>query len=156
MAKVMLAAGLVVAYGYGAEFFLAWFSGNVFESQQFWLRLTGPYWPITFMMLAFNVFIPQVLWLKKIRQAPLLLFLVALGINIGMWMERFVIIVTGLSRDFLPSSWEVYTPTITDFGVFIGTIGLFLAMLFLFIRLLPAISMFEMRELVAEESEAHE
>lgn len=150
MARVMLATGLVVAYGYMMEIFMAWYSGNPFESFMVKNRLTGPYQTLYFALILTNVVIPQLLWFQRVRTNIPLLFLVAMSINIGMWLERYVIIVVSLHRDFLPSSWGMYAGTIYDYGTFIGTIGLFLTLLFLFIRLLPMISIFEMRTLLPE------
>ncbi|HOC16736.1 MAG TPA: polysulfide reductase NrfD [Vicinamibacterales bacterium] len=150
MAKVMLATGLIVAYGYAMEAFIAWYSGNFFERFMYWNRLTGPYWPVFWALIATNIVIPQLLWLKKVRLNVPLLFGIALVINTGMWLERFVIVVTSLHRDFLPSSWGMYYPTMWDWFTYVGTIGLFVAMLFLFIRFLPMISIFEMRTLLPE------
>jgi molybdopterin-containing oxidoreductase family membrane subunit len=150
MAKIMLATGLFVAYGYLTEGFTAWYSGNEFE--RFWLanRSFGPYAPIFWVMMTCNVVIPQALWSGRIRGNAILLFIIALIINIGMWLERFVIIVVSLHREFLPSSWGLYAPTIWDWMTIIGVLGLFLTLIFLFIRLLPMISIFEMRHLLAE------
>jgi molybdopterin-containing oxidoreductase family membrane subunit len=117
--------------------------------------MLGPYAPLFWLMIFCNVALPQALWSRRVRTNVLFLFLISIVINIGMWLERFVIVVTSLSRDFLPSSWGLYTPTIWDIATFVGTIGLFFAMLFLFIRLLPMISMAEMRELVQETEEGH-
>lgn len=150
MARVMLATGLVVAYGYMMEIFMAWYSGNPFEGFMVKNRLTGPYQTLYFALILTNVVIPQLLWFQRVRTNIPLLFLVAMSINIGMWLERYVIIVVSLHRDFLPSSWGMYAGTIYDYGTFIGTIGLFLTLLFLFIRLLPMISIFEMRTLLPE------
>ena len=150
MAKVMLATGLIVAYGYSMEAFISWYSGNPYEKFMYWNRVTGPYGPAYWALIMTNILIPQVLWLKKARQNVLLLFLVALVVNTGMWLERFVIVVTSLHRDFLPSSWGMYTPTPWDWMTFVGTLGLFVTMLFLFLRFLPMISIFEMRTLLPE------
>lgn len=150
MARVMLATGLVVAYGYLMEVFMAWYSGNDFELFMVKNRLTGPYQTLYFALILTNVIIPQLLWFQRVRTNIPLLFGVAMSINIGMWLERYVIIVVSLHRDFLPSSWGMYAGTIYDYGTFFGTIGLFLTLLFLFIRLLPMISIFEMRTLLPE------
>ena len=150
MARVMLATGLVVAYGYLMEIFMAWYSGNPFESFMVKNRLTGPYSTLYAALIVTNVVIPQLLWFQRVRTNIPLLFAVAMSINVGMWLERYVIIVVSLHRDFLPSSWGMYAGTIYDYGTFIGTIGLFLTLLFLFIRLLPMISIFEMRTLLPE------
>jgi molybdopterin-containing oxidoreductase family membrane subunit len=150
MARVMLATGLIVAYGYLMEVFMAWYSGNMFEEFMVKNRLTGPYSPLYFALILTNVIIPQLLWFQRVRTNIPLLFGIAMSINIGMWLERYVIIVVSLHRDYLPSSWGMYAGTIYDYGTFIGTIGLFLTLLFLFIRLLPMISIFEMRTLLPE------
>jgi len=150
MAKVMLATGLIVAYGYMTEAFIAWYSGNTYERFMVFNRMTGPYAPAYWALIATNVVIPQALWLKRVRASVPLLFVVALVVNTGMWLERFVIVVTSLHRDFLPSSWGMYYPTVWDLATFLGTIGLFVALLFLFIRFLPMISIFEMRTLLPQ------
>jgi molybdopterin-containing oxidoreductase family membrane subunit len=150
MAKILLATGLMVTYGYVMEVFMAWYSGNQFEEYVAVNRMFGPYWPLYWLLLACNCLIPQVLWFKAARQNVALLFVVAVLVNVGMWAERFVIVVTSLHRDFLPSSWGMYYPTIWDWATYIGTIGLFLWLLFLFIRFLPMISIFEMRTLLPE------
>ncbi len=148
MAIVMLTSGLVVAYGYAMEIFTAWYSGNEYEGFMMLNRVTGPYgWVFGLMMLC-NVVIPQLLWIKRIRTNSLWLWGISLVISFGMWFERFVIVVTSLHRDFLPSSWAMYTPTVWDYATFIGTLGLFGTLIFLFIRFLPFISMAETRELV--------
>ena len=150
MALILLATGLIVGYGYGMETFMAWYSGNGYEIFMQRNRMLGPYAPIYWVMLACNVLTPQVLWFRRARSNVPLLFVIALLVNAGMWMERYVIVVTSLHRDFLPSSWGMYAGTIWDWATFIGTIGLFVALLFLFLRFLPMISIFEMRELVSE------
>jgi len=150
MAKVMLATGLMVAYGYLMEGFMAWYSGNRYESGMMANRLFGPYAPLFWSLLLCNVVVPQLLWLERIRSNVLALFIIAIVVNIGMWLERFIIVVTSLHRDFLPSAWGLYVPTVWDWATFVGTIGLFFALLFLFVRVLPMISIFEMRELVSE------
>jgi molybdopterin-containing oxidoreductase family membrane subunit len=156
MAKVMLASGLVVAYGYIMESFIAWYSGSVFEHYLLLNRAAGPYAPWYWLLLLSNVLIPQLLWIPAVRLNVYWLFVISIVINIGMWLERFIIIVVSLHRDFLPSSWDMYIPTFWDWSTYIGTIGLFLALLFLFIRLLPMISIFEVRELLeSSEEEGH-
>ncbi|HWW83760.1 MAG TPA: NrfD/PsrC family molybdoenzyme membrane anchor subunit [Vicinamibacterales bacterium] len=150
MAKVMLVTGLIVAYGYLTEAFIAWYSANRFELFVPVNRSTGPYWSMYLALILCNVAIPQVLWLRRVRSNPLWLFVIALIVNCGMWLERFVIVVTSLHRDFLPSSWGMYAPTFWDWATFVGTIGLFVALLFLFLRFLPMISIFEMRTILPE------
>ena len=150
MAKVMLATGMIVAYGYMTEIFMAWYSGSRFEQDMVVNRMTGPYASLYWGLILTNVLLPQALWFRRVRSNVLLLFLVAMSVNIGMWLERFVIVVTSLHRDFLPSSWGMYYPTLWDWATFIGSIGLFLTLLFLFIRFLPVISIFEMRQILPE------
>ena len=156
MAKVMLTTGLIVAYGYLMEVFYGWYSGNEYEWALVMNRFFGPYAPAYWSLILCNVLIPQLLWFRAVRRNVLLLFVISIIINIGMWLERFVIIVVSLHRDFLPSSWEMYYPTVWDFAQFIGSIGLFLTLLFLFIRFLSVISIFELRELVHETSGEHD
>jgi molybdopterin-containing oxidoreductase family membrane subunit len=150
MAKVMLATGMIVAYGYLMETFMAWFSGNTFEQYMIRNRMTGPYAVIYWALIVTNLLVPQVLWLKRVRASVPALFAVAVIVNVGMWLERFVIVVTSLHRDFLPSSWGMYYPTIWDWATFAGSIGLFVFLLFLFIRFLPVISISEMRQILPE------
>jgi Ni/Fe-hydrogenase subunit HybB-like protein len=150
MAKVMLVTGLIVAYGYTIEAFVAWYSANKFETFMMVNRLTGPYWPQYWLLLSCNVIIPQVLWLKSVRTNVVALFILSIIINVGMWLERFVIIVLSLHRDFVPSAWGMFRPTIWDWSTYIGTLGLFFTLFFLFIRFLPMISIFEMRTLLPE------
>jgi molybdopterin-containing oxidoreductase family membrane subunit len=150
MAKIMLATGLIVGYGYLIEGFMGWYSGNVFEQYSVWNRLTGPYRHYYWALMACNIVTPQLLWFKRTRSTPWILWCIAMVVNAGMWLERFVIVVTSLHRDFLPSSWGMYAGTFWDWSTFIGTIGFFLALVFLFIRFLPMISIFEMRTLVPD------
>jgi molybdopterin-containing oxidoreductase family membrane subunit len=145
MGKVMLATGLIVFYGYVMELFFAWYSANTYERYMAWNRVTGPYSHYWLALIFCNGLAPQALWFRKVRTSPLGLFIVSLIVSVGMWLERFVIVVTSLTRDFLPASWAPYKGTIWDWGTFIGTMGLFLTLFFLFIRILPAISIFEMR-----------
>ena len=148
MAKVTLATALVVAYGYMMEAFFGYFSADVYERFMVWNRMTGPYAAFYYTLIFCNIITPQFLWSKKIRTSPGKLFIISIIVNIGMWLERFVIVVTSLHRDFLPSSWGMYSPTVWDFAVFFGTIGLFLFLIFLFIRVLPMITIFELRMLL--------
>ena len=150
MAKIMLATGMIVAYGYVMEAFMSWYAGNGFEQYTSANRMFGPYAAIYWIMLACNCAAPQLLWIKRVRTSAPVLFVIALLINLGMWAERFVIVVTSLHRDFLPSSWGMYYPTVWDWMTFLGTIGLFLFLLFLFVRFLPMISISEMRTLLPE------
>jgi Ni/Fe-hydrogenase subunit HybB-like protein len=145
MAKVMLATGLIVVYGYFIEAFMAWYSGNPNEWYMLLNRATGPYRFHWLALLLCNAVVPQVLWFRKVRDSVPALFFISLVVAVGMWLERFIIIVTSLHRDFLPSSWDIYHGTKYDWATFIGTLGLFFTLFFLFIRFLPAISIFEMR-----------
>jgi molybdopterin-containing oxidoreductase family membrane subunit len=154
MAKVMLATGLIVAYGYAMEAFMAWYSGSTYEQYMILNRLTGPYKTAYWALLLCNVLAPQILWSRKARKNVWILFAVAMSVNVGMWLERFIIIVTSLHRDFLPSSWGMYHATMWDWTMFVGTIGLFFFLLLLFIRFLPIISIFEMKTLVPASPEA--
>ena len=136
-AKVMLATGLIVAYGYMMEAFMAWYSGNVYERFMLKNRIWhGPYAWTYWMLLLCNFIVPQLMWSKKLRNHIGIVFTVCMFVNVGMWLERFVIIVLSLHRDFLPSSWGMYAPTFWDWSTFLGTIGLFLSLLFLFLRFL--------------------
>jgi Ni/Fe-hydrogenase subunit HybB-like protein len=150
MAKVMLATGLIVGYGYTVETFMAWYSADSYEQFMIHNRMTGPYWPFYWSLIFCNIVTPQILWFKKIRTNVPVLFVMSLVVNVGMWLERFVIVVTSLHRDFLPSSWGMYYPTKWDWATYIGTFGLFLSLLFLFIRFLPMISIFEMRTMLPQ------
>ena len=150
MAKVMLLTGLIVAYGYGVEAFIAWYGGNYYEGFMMLNRINGPYWPQYWALIFCNVIFPQLLWFKKVRMSVPMLFIMSIIVNVGMWLERFVIIVLSLHRDFLPSSWGMFQPTFWDWSTYVGTIGLFLTLFFLFVRLLPVISIFEMRTIVPE------
>ena len=156
MAKVTLVTGLIVCYGYACEVFFGWYSGNQYERFMLQNRIiSGPYAWSYWMLLLCNFLVPQLLWVKKYRRNIAILFTVSMFVNVGMWLERFVIIVTSLHRDFLPGSWDMYYPTRWDFMTFFGTIGLFLTLMFLFVRVLPMISIFEMRTLLPEASPKH-
>ncbi len=150
MAKVMLVTGLIVAYGYMTEAFIAWYSADKFEGFVLLNRMFGPYAVFYWALILCNIVTPQLLWFKRVRTSVPTLFLISLVVNVGMWLERFVIIVLSLHRDFLPSSWGNYAPTFWDWSTLLGTIGLFVSLLFLFVRFLPMISIFEMRTILPE------
>lgn len=151
MGKVMFATGLIVAYSYVMEAFFGWYSGDKYEWFMIKNRIwTGPYWMFYWMLISCNVLAIQLLWFKRFRENPFWLFIISIIVSIGMWLERFVIIVTSLQRDFLPSSWAMYSPSIFDWSMFIGTIGMFLTLIFLFVRFLPVISIFEVRTLLPQ------
>ena len=149
-AKIMLATGLIVAYGYFFETFIAFYSGSTYERFMMQNRWFGQYAVFYWLLILLNILIPQVLWVPKLRSNTKVLFLISLVILVGMWLERFVIIVTSLSRDFLPSSWGHYTPTRWDYAMFAGTLGFFATAIYIFIRIMPSISIFEMRMLLPE------
>jgi molybdopterin-containing oxidoreductase family membrane subunit len=154
MGKLMLATGLIVAYGYMMETFMAFYSGNRYDRYMIMNRMTGPYAPIYWILIACNIAIPlTLLWSSRIRRNVLALFAISLVVQAGMWLERFVIVITSLHRDFIPSAWGMYYPTKWDWATFIGSIGLFFTLFLLFIRYLPMISIFEMRELVHKTAE---
>jgi molybdopterin-containing oxidoreductase family membrane subunit len=146
--KLLLVTGLIVFYGYSTEYFMGWYSGEWSELYLNVNRGIGPYAWAWWMIVFCNCLTPQVLWFRRVRQSPALMFLISLVIQVGMWGERFVIVIPSLSRDFLPSSWGMYYPTIWDWITLFGTIGFFLMSFLLFVRFLPVISMSEMRELV--------
>src|SRR5246500_79035 len=148
--KVMLATGMIVAYAYVLEVFFGWYSVNKFEWGMILNRMHGPYSFYYYMLILCNILIPQSLWSNKVRSTPWMLFLVAIIVNTGMWLERFVIVVMSLQRDFLPSSWGMYWFTKWDMMIFVGTWGFFTLLFFIFIRLMPAISIFEMRTLIPQ------
>ena len=149
-AKILLATGLIVTYGYAMEAFMAWYSGDKFEWYMTSWRATGGYRLQYWLLILCNVVSVQFLWFKRLRRNVPFLFVISFIINLGMWMERYVIVVTSLSRDFVPSAWRPYSATIWDYATLIGTIGFFFVCFFLFLRLLPMIAIFEMRELVAK------
>jgi Ni/Fe-hydrogenase subunit HybB-like protein len=148
ISKVMLATCLMVLYGYGMEVFFAWYSASEYEGYMKFNRMFGPYWWSYWALILCNGVIPQLLWIKKVRTSPAMLFVLSIVVNIGMWLERFVIVITSLHRDFLPSSWGMYSPTKFDWGLYIGTIGLFLFLMICAIKFLPMVSQFEVRELL--------
>jgi Ni/Fe-hydrogenase subunit HybB-like protein len=151
MAKFMLVSGIVVTYSYLMETFVGWYSGNIYEQASLLNRAFGPYAPWYWTLIFCNVVVAQSLWFKRVRTSLPLLFVVSLLINFGMWVERFVIVITSLHRDYMPSAWGLYYPTVWDLATLFGTLGLFVALMFLFIRLLPMIPAFEVRRMIAEE-----
>lgn len=151
MGKVMLATGLIVVYGYAMEAFFGWYSASEYEVFMVKNRIwEGPYWWSYWLLIICNGLSIQLLWFKRFRESPFWLFMISLVVSVGMWLERFVIIVTSLNRDFLPSSWAMYSPTVFDWSMFVGTIGFFFTLLYLFVRFLPVISIFEVRTLLPD------
>lgn len=147
MAKITLVTGLIVFYGYMLEMFYGWYSGNTFELALVNNRLFGPYRFYYYALILCNGIIPQLFWSKKMRYNTFALMFVSMAVNVGMWLERFVIIPISLHRDFLPSSWGMYNPTVWDWSLFLGTMGLFTFLLFLFIKFVPMINIFEIKDL---------
>ena len=157
-AMVMLATGWIVAYGYGIEAFVNWYGGDPYETFLRWNRLHGPYALSYYLLLLTNIVVPQILWVRRIRTNPIWLFFVSLDVLVGMWLERFIIVVVSLTRDFVPSSFGQYYPTWNDWSILAGTLGFFAACMFLFLRLLPAVSISELKTLIpqAEVTVEHE
>jgi molybdopterin-containing oxidoreductase family membrane subunit len=149
MAKIIIVTGSIVGLAYGTEFFIAWFSGNPYERFAFINRATGPFAWAYWIMVSCNVISPQLLWFKRLRTSVPVLFTLSLVINVGMWFERFVIIVTSLHRDFLPSSWASYAPTKIEVFTLMGTFGLFFTLFLLFVRVLPVISIGEVKAVLS-------
>jgi Ni/Fe-hydrogenase subunit HybB-like protein len=149
MGKVMLATGLIVVYSYAMEAYFGWYSASQYEYFMITNRIwTGPYWFMYWLLILCNGMSIQLLWFKRFRTSPFWLFMISIVVSIGMWLERFVIIVTSLQRDFLTSSWAMYSPTMFDWSMFIGTLGFFFTLIYLFVRFLPIISIFEVRTLL--------
>jgi molybdopterin-containing oxidoreductase family membrane subunit len=146
MNKIMLVTGSLVGYAYGMEFFIAWYSGSEYEAYHFFhARAAGPFWWAWTLMMSCNVLVPQVFWFRKMRRSIPVMFLASILINVGMWFERFVIIVTSLYRDFVPSMWAIYKPTLVDIFTYLGTLGLFFTCFLLFIRWIPMIAVAEVK-----------
>ncbi len=154
MNKVIMVTGLMVGYAYSTEFFIAWYSGNEYEGFTFVNRALGPYWWAYWIMISCNVLSPQVFWFKKFRTSIPVMFVVSIFVNIGMWFERFVIVMT-LHRDFMPSSWALYTPTFYDYAMFVGTFGIFFTLFLLFCRILPVIAAAEVKSIMPTKGGHH-
>lgn len=154
MCKIILATGSMVGLAYTTEFFMAWYSGNPYELFTFWNRAFGPYWWAYWAMFLCNVISPQLFWFKIFRTNTILMWIVTIFVNIGMWFERFVITVTSLSRDFLPSSWGYFAPTWVDIGMLIGSFGLFFTLFLLFCRYLPIVAISEVKGVISQHNHA--
>jgi Ni/Fe-hydrogenase subunit HybB-like protein len=150
MAKIMLVTGTMVGYAYVLELFMAWYSGNPYERFVFANRAFGPYAWAYWIMIGCNVLSPQLFWFKRCRTSVPVLFILSIAVNVGMWFERFVIIVSSLSRDFLPSSWGYYRPTLWDIATLLGSFGLFFTMFCLFVRFLPIVALAEVKTVLPE------
>ena len=155
MCKVTLATGSIVGYAYGMEFFIAWYSGNPYERFCFVNRAFGPFWWAYWAMITCNVVLPQLFWFKKIRQHLVIVFIMSIFVNIGMWFERFVIIATSLHRDFIPANWGYYKPTYVDVCTYMGTFGLFFTLFLLFLRFLPMIAISEVKGVTPQADPHH-
>jgi Ni/Fe-hydrogenase subunit HybB-like protein len=155
MNKVILLTGSMVGLAYGTEFFIAWYSGVEYEQYAFINRATGPFWWAYWTMITCNVVTPQLFWSRTLRRSTLATFILSIFVNIGMWFERFVIIVTSLHRDYIPSSWAMYEPTIVEIGIFIGTFGLFFTLFFLFAKFMPTIAVAEIKAIMKTSSEKY-
>jgi molybdopterin-containing oxidoreductase family membrane subunit len=155
MCKVLLATGSMVGYAYGMEFFIAWYGGNPYELYAFKNRAFGPYWWAYWAMITCNVVSPHFFWFKKLRTNMWFVFAISIVVNIGMWFERFVIIVTSLHRDYMPANWAYFTPTWVDIWTYIGTIGLFMTLFLLFVRFLPLINIAEVKAVTPQADPHH-
>ena len=145
MAKITMLTGSIVGLAYSTEFFIAWYSGSPFEEFTFINRAFGPLWWSYWIMVSCNVITPQLFWFRKIRTSPVALWIISIFVNIGMWFERYVIVVTSLHRDYLPSSWDMFLPTFHDYAILLGSFGLFFTLFLLFVRLFPTIAMAEIK-----------
>ena len=155
MCKVILATGSIVGYAYGMEFFIAWYGGNPYELYAFKNRAFGPYWWAYWTMVSCNVISPQFFWFKRLRTSMVFVFIISIFVNIGMWFERFVIIVTSLHRDYMPSNWAYFSPTWVDIWTFVGTFGLFMTLFLLFMRFLPVIAISEVKGVTPQADPHH-
>ena len=151
MSRFILFTSLICGYAYGAEYFIAWYSGVEFEQTSFWLRVFGPYWLSTWIMISCNVIFPQLLWIKKLRTNVPFLFVLCVLINIGMWFERYVIIITSLSREYIPAAWGLYIPSVAELSILAGSFCWFSMFFLLFLKFLPIIAIAEMKELIIHD-----
>ena len=145
MNKIIMLTGMMVGYAYASEFFMAWYSGSSYEQYAFLNRAFGPYWWSYWIMITCNVMIPQLFWMRRVRRSIKTMFVISIFVNIGMWFERYVIIITSLHRDFLPANWGLFKMTFFDFGALIGSFGMFLTLFLIYIRTLPVISISEVK-----------
>ena len=152
---VIMITGSIVGCAYITELFIAWYSGVEYEQYAFLNRATGPYWWAYWSMMTCNVFSPQFMWFKKLRTSIMFSFFISIVVNIGMWFERFVIIVTSLHRDYLPSSWTMFSPTFVDIGIFVGTIGFFFVLFLLYSRTFPVIAQAEVKSIMKASGERY-
>ena len=155
IAKILLLTGTMVGYAYGMEFFIAWYSGSEYEQFCFINRAFGPYWWAYWIMIGCIVISPQFFWVRSLRRNPAFLFVISIFVNIGMWFERFVITVSSLNRDFLPSSWGYFSPTIIDILTYAGSFGLFFTFFLLFCRFMPIIAISEVKGVMPQANPHH-
>ena len=155
MGKIILTTGSLLAYAYAMEYFIAWYGGNPHEQFALKNRAAGPYAWAFWTMIVCNIIVPQLFWFRRIRTCVIAVFVLSICVNVGMWSERFIIVVTSLHRDFLPSSWGYYSPTLIDILTFIGTFGLFLTLFLLFIRFVPMIAIAELKSVLPQSDPNH-
>ncbi|TVR80449.1 MAG: hydrogenase [Saprospirales bacterium] len=155
MNKVILLTGTMVGIAYLTELFVAWYSGYIYEQFAFFNRATGPYWAAYWIMMTCNLVTPQIFWFKKMRRNIYVTFIMSIFVNIGMWYERFVIIATTLARDFLPSSWSLYSPTWVEIGIFIGSLGLFFTLFLVFVRVAPVVAIAEIKHILKSSGDQY-
>jgi Ni/Fe-hydrogenase subunit HybB-like protein len=155
MCKVVVATGMLVGLAYTTEFFIAYYSGSSYELYAFVNRAFGPYWWAYWIMFSCNVFTPQLFWFKSMRTNMTVVFILSLFVNVGMWFERFVIIVTSLHRDYIPSSWSMYTPTFIEFGILLGTFGIFFTLFLLFAKFFPVVAIAEVKSIMRISSDTY-
>ena len=155
MNRIITITGSIVGVAYLSELFISWYSGVEYEGYAFLNRATGPYWWSYAIMMTANVVSPQLFWFKKLRTSLLFSFFISIIVNIGMWFERFVIIVTSLHRDYIPSNWSMFHPTFVDIGVYLGTIGIFFVLFFGFTRLFPVLALNELKSILKSSGEAY-
>jgi molybdopterin-containing oxidoreductase family membrane subunit len=151
MSRFLLLTSIIVGYAYASEYFTAWYSGVEAERASFWLRAFGPYWVSTWVMILCNAVFPQILWFKKARTHVPTLFVLSVLINVGMWFERYVIIITGLSREYNPTTWGIYTPSWYELGIVAGSFAFFCMFFLIFLKLFPVIAIAEVKELAIHE-----
>ena len=152
---VIMVTGSIVGTAYITELFISWYSGVEYEAYAFINRATGPYWWAYFAMMTCNVISPQLMWFRKLRRSLLFTFFISIVVNIGMWFERYVIIMTSLHRDYLPSSWSMHYPSPIDIGVYIGTIGLFFTFFLLFARFFPVLALNEIKSILKGSGQSY-
>jgi molybdopterin-containing oxidoreductase family membrane subunit len=155
MGKFIVLTSSIVGYAYSVEYFMAWYSANPYEQSNFWHRAFGHYWWATWIMIICNVVVPLPLWIKKVRVNVAWMWVTSIFINIGMWFERFVIIMTGLSHEFSPASWGFYTPSVVELTILTASFAFFLMFFLIFLRVFPVIAIQEVKELHYHDAHAH-